>query len=133
MINEGTSSPSLYTAAGTRPNTGTSLNNGQGQSAYGMGSLDATTGSSQPWAANQRIRDATSTGTIMSLRSDGQRIYGSGYAFGTGSNFEGTFVTVWASACCHLTRGLVSGKLLTHLQSCAWLTLYRTGPTGRTS
>jgi len=75
----------------TTLNTGTTLDNGYGRSAYGMGSLDATTGSSQPWAATQRIRDATSTGAITSLRTDGQRIYGSGYAYGTGSSFEGTF------------------------------------------
>lgn len=72
-------------------NAGTALNNGFGQSAYGMGSLDATTGASEPWAANRTIRDATSTGAITSLRTDGQRIYGSGYAFGSGSSFEGTF------------------------------------------
>ena len=66
----------------------TSLN---GQSAYGMGSLNATTGASMPWAANKTIRDATSTGAITSLRTDGVQIYGSGYAYGAGSSFEGTF------------------------------------------
>lgn len=75
----------------TSMNAGTALNNGYGQSAYGMGSLDATTGASEPWAANRTIRDATSTGAITSLRTDGLRIYGSGYAFGSGSSFEGTF------------------------------------------
>jgi len=44
-----------------------------------------------PWAANKTIRDATSTGAITSLRTDGVQIYGSGYAFGSGSSFEGTF------------------------------------------
>jgi len=62
-----------------------------GQSAYGMGSLDASTGAVLPWAANQKIRDATSSGAINSLRTDGQQIYGSGYAYGAGSSFEGTF------------------------------------------
>lgn len=62
-----------------------------GQSAYGMGSLDASTGAVLPWAANQKIRDATSSGAITSLRTDGQQIYGSGYAYGAGSSFEGTF------------------------------------------
>jgi hypothetical protein len=57
---------------------------------FGMGSLDAKTGVSLPWAANFIIRDATSTGAITSLRTDGVQIYGSGYAF-NGSNFEGTF------------------------------------------
>ncbi len=67
-----------------------------GQAAYGMGSLRSTgaaTASSDvlPWAANQTIRDATSTGAITSLRTNGQQIFGSGYAYGAGSNFEGTF------------------------------------------
>jgi trimeric autotransporter adhesin len=59
--------------------------------AYGMGSLDAATGATLPWAANQKIRDAGSTGAITSLRADGSTIYGGGYAFGAGSSFEGTF------------------------------------------
>jgi hypothetical protein len=56
-----------------------------------MGSLDASTAKLQQWDANQKIRDATSTGAITSLRTDGQQIYGSGYAYGSGSSFEGTF------------------------------------------
>ena len=67
----------------------TTLNNGQ--SAYGMGSLDAITGTTLPWAANQRIRVGTSTGAITSLRTDGQQIFGTAYAYGAGSSFEGTF------------------------------------------
>jgi hypothetical protein len=62
-----------------------------GLAAYGMGSLDATTGATLAWAANQTIRDAGSTGAITSLRADGSTVYGSGYAFGSGSSFEGTF------------------------------------------
>lgn len=62
-----------------------------GQAAYGMGSLDATSGSVQPWAANQTIRDAGSNGAITTLRADGQKIYGAGYAYGSGASFEGTF------------------------------------------
>jgi large repetitive protein len=61
------------------------------QPAYGMGSLDASTGAVMPWAANERIRTAGLNGGITSLRSDGNQIYGSGYAFGTGATFEGTF------------------------------------------
>jgi len=62
-----------------------------GQSAFGMGSVSATTGAVLPWAANQTIRDATSSGAITSLRTDGRQIYGSGYKYLAGSNFEGTF------------------------------------------
>ena len=63
-----------------------------GQAAYGMGSVDATTGASLPWAANQKIRDAGDDGAIYSLRADSTQIYGTGYSFGwPGTNFEGTF------------------------------------------
>ena len=62
-----------------------------GKPAYGMGALNATTGAILPWAANLTIRDAGLNGAILSLRTDGQQIYGSGYAFGSGASFEGTF------------------------------------------
>jgi hypothetical protein len=62
-----------------------------GASAYGMGALDAVTAATLPWAANKTIKDAGSNGAITSLRTDGSQIYGSGYAFGAGSSFEGTF------------------------------------------
>lgn len=61
------------------------------QPAYGMGSLSATTAAVLPWAANASIRDAGSYGAITSLRTDGQQIFGAGYSFGGGTNFEGTF------------------------------------------
>jgi len=61
-----------------------------GQAAHGMGSLRATDGAALPWAANQRIRDGGDKSAITTLRTDGQQIYGGGYAYGTG-NFEGTF------------------------------------------
>jgi hypothetical protein len=61
------------------------------RAAYGMGSLDAEHGAVLPWAANTTIRDATEDGAITSLRTDGRQIYGSGYVYGIGANFEGTF------------------------------------------
>jgi hypothetical protein len=75
----------------TRLVVGGSFTSLSGKPAYGMGALNASTGGVLPWAANATIRDATSTGAITSLRTDGVKIYGSGYAFGAGSNFEGTF------------------------------------------
>jgi hypothetical protein len=59
--------------------------------AYGMGALSTGNGRTLPWAANQTIRNAGANGAITSLRKDGSQIYGSGYAFGSGANFEGTF------------------------------------------
>jgi hypothetical protein len=64
-------------------------------SAVGMGSVDATTGTTNlPWAANKTIRDSGVDGAITSLRTDGVQIFGSGYSYHSGStpnNFEGTF------------------------------------------
>ena len=78
-----------------------------GASANGMGSVIATGTGKQnmPWLANQRLRDGGTGSAITSLRTDGQRIYGSGYAFQTGQ-FEGSFAAdpttgniIWANDC----------------------------------
>lgn len=62
-----------------------------GAAAYGMGALDAATGAALPWAAVDRIRTAGLNGAISSLSTDGTQVYGTGYAFGAGASFEGTF------------------------------------------
>lgn len=61
-----------------------------GVAVYGMGALDPVTGASLPWAANSVIQDS-GKGAINSLTTDGSYIYGSGFAFGAGGRFEGTF------------------------------------------
>ena len=45
----------------------------------------------QPWAAKDKIAAAGLNGAIASLSTDGTQIYGTGYAFGAGAAFEGTF------------------------------------------
>ncbi|MER7447909.1 PKD domain-containing protein [Microbacterium sp. NPDC097977] len=60
-------------------------------SAYGMASIDAATGATLPWAATDRIKSAGLNGAISSLTTDGTQVYGTGYAFGAGASFEGTF------------------------------------------
>jgi trimeric autotransporter adhesin len=77
-----------------------------GTPAYGMGALDTTTGHTLAWAANRTIQNAGDNGSITSLRTDGTLIYGSGYGFGPGANFEGTFALrpatgsiVWVNDC----------------------------------
>lgn len=70
---------------------GGSLTQLAGQSAYGMGAVAVTTGAVLPWAATQTIQDAGAYGAITSLRADATQVYGSGYAFGAGSSFEGEF------------------------------------------
>ena len=59
--------------------------------AYGMGAIDATSGATLPWAAQERIRSAGLNGAITTLKTDGNQVYGGGYAFGAGAAFEGTF------------------------------------------
>ena len=61
-----------------------------GQAANGMGAVDPSTGASRPWAASSVILDSNN-GAIDSLTTDGTFIYGSGFAYGTGSRFEGSF------------------------------------------
>ena len=56
----------------------------------GMGALDPITGGVLPWAANQTIIDYQN-GAILGLSTDGNQIFGSGFAFGTGGYFEGEF------------------------------------------
>ncbi|WEK61997.1 MAG: PKD domain-containing protein [Candidatus Microbacterium colombiense] len=62
-----------------------------GATAYGMASLDTTAGAALPWAATDRIKTAGLNGAISSLSTDGVQVYGTGYAFGAGASFEGTF------------------------------------------
>lgn len=62
-----------------------------GAAAYGMASVDASTGAALPWAATDRIKTAGLNGAISSLSTDGTQVYGTGYAFGAGATFEGTF------------------------------------------
>lgn len=56
----------------------------------GMGAVDATTGANLSWAASSVIKNFNNGGTD-SLTTDGQYIYGSGYAYGSGGKFEGSF------------------------------------------
>lgn len=58
--------------------------------ASGLGALDASTGATLPFAANQTIKNGGTKSAIDSLAVDGNQVYGAGYAFGTG-NFEGSF------------------------------------------
>ena len=62
-----------------------------GGAAYGLGAVHPTTGALQPWAANQKVRNAGVNSAITSLSTAGSAVYGTGYVFGTGGNFEGTF------------------------------------------
>jgi PKD repeat protein len=62
-----------------------------GQAAYGMGSVNASDGSINPWPAQEKIRAAGANGAITSIKADETQVYGSSYAFGAGAAYEGTF------------------------------------------
>jgi len=59
--------------------------------AYGMAALHRSTGAQWPWAVASTIRNAGVNSDITSLSSDATSVYGSGYVYGAGGNFEGTF------------------------------------------
>ena len=84
---------------------GGGFNQLNGTDASGMGAVDATTGATLTWKANTTIRDGGSASGITSLSTDGNQIYGSGFAFGSGQ-FEGAFAAspsdgtlAWANDC----------------------------------
>ncbi|MCU1529616.1 MAG: hypothetical protein JWP75_3379 [Frondihabitans sp.] len=62
---------------------------------YGIAALQPTTGASLPWAMNTLIRDGGVNSAITSLTPDSTGVYGSGYVFGAGGDFEGTFRADW--------------------------------------
>ncbi|TFD72803.1 PKD domain-containing protein [Cryobacterium sp. Hb1] len=70
--------------------------NGSGAPGYGMAATDAVTGASLPWAVNALIRNAGVNGAITSLTSSAAGAFGTGYDFGSGANFEGTFRVSWS-------------------------------------
>lgn len=70
--------------------------NGSDNPGYGIAATDATTGASLPWKMNSTIRDAGTKGAILSLTSSAEGAFGTGYAFGDGANFEGTFRADWS-------------------------------------
>jgi hypothetical protein len=61
---------------------------------YGLGAVDATTGTTQPWAANQLVRDWGPKAGITNLSTDGNSVLGTGFNFGganPGHYLEGAF------------------------------------------
>ena len=58
---------------------------------YGLGALDASTGAVLPFAANGTVQNGGPDAGIWQLSSDATQVYGAGYTFGGGGNFEGSF------------------------------------------
>ena len=69
--------------------------NGSNNPGYGLGMVDAQTGASLPFNANNVIRNAGNNAAILALKTDQDSIYGVGYTFGSGGNLEGSFRASW--------------------------------------
>ena len=64
---------------------------------YGLAMVSATDASLLPFSANNVIRNAGLDAAILSLKTDGDDIYGTGYVFGDGGNLEGSFRASWST------------------------------------
>lgn len=71
--------------------------NGGVNPGYGMAALDAVTGDSLPWAVNSLLRNGGLNGGFTSLTSSTDGVFGTGYDYGAGANFEGTFRADWSN------------------------------------
>ncbi|MEN0128930.1 MAG: PKD domain-containing protein [Brevundimonas sp.] len=70
---------------------------GNNNPGYGLARLDGVTGASMPLPVNAIARDAGTESASLSLESDGDLFYGTGYHFGGGGNVEGTWAADWAT------------------------------------
>ena len=69
--------------------------NGSTTPGYGMAATDASTGAGLTWNIGKLIKNAGPNGAILSLTSDADSVYGTGYDYGSGAMFEGTFSASW--------------------------------------
>jgi hypothetical protein len=69
--------------------------NGSSNPGYGLARLNATTGAPLPLPVNTQIRNAGDQSAILSLATDAEHFYGTGYHFGKAGNTEGTFMATW--------------------------------------
>ncbi|NUU04870.1 PKD domain-containing protein [Leifsonia sp. C5G2] len=76
---------------GARVYAGGRFKNVNGEAHYGLAMLTGSTGSTLPFPANNVVRDAGTQAGITSLAATSDRIYGSGYVYGSGGNLEGSF------------------------------------------
>lgn len=81
----------VMSADGSKVIAGGAFQTINGSEAYGMGAIDPSSGALLPWLTTQAVRNAGPDSAILSLRTDGTDIYGTGYHFGGGGNLEGSF------------------------------------------
>lgn len=91
---------------GNRVYAGGRFKNVNGAAHYGLAMLSGSTGSALPFPANNVVRDAGANASITSLQATSDRVYGSGYVFGSGGNLEGSFAAdgvtgalIWLEDC----------------------------------
>ncbi len=91
---------------GSRVYAGGRFQHVNGENHYGLVMLNGTTGASMPFPANNVVKDAGNNAGITALYATSDRVYGSGYVFGSGGNFEGIFsadattgALVWLEDC----------------------------------
>ena len=72
----------------------------------GLGAVNATTGADMPWDVTNPIADDGTTASMTSLTADATQVYGSGYFYTSGGNFEGRFAVnpdtgtiIWMNSC----------------------------------
>lgn len=69
--------------------------NGKNNPGYGMAATNASTGAPLAWKVNSLVRNAGVNASILSLTSTSAGVFGTGYDFGAGGNFEGAFRASW--------------------------------------
>lgn len=72
--------------------------NGSTNPGRGIAALDSNTGASLPWLMNSVLRDGGGAAAFMSLDSDGDSVYGTGFDYGgtAEDGFEGSFRANWS-------------------------------------
>ena len=71
--------------------------NGATTPGYGMAATNSSSGAGMTWNIGKLIKNAGPNGSILSLTSDSGGVYGTGYDYGPGAMFEGTFRASWSS------------------------------------
>ncbi|MDJ0349984.1 hypothetical protein [Cryobacterium sp. PH29-G1] len=71
--------------------------NGATTPGYGMAATNSSTGAGLTWNIGKLIKNAGPNGAILSLTSDADGVYGTGYDYGSGAMFEGTFRASWSN------------------------------------
>jgi hypothetical protein len=73
--------------------------NGSDRPGYGMAAIAANNGRTNlPWDVNGVIRNGGDNAAITHLSRDANGVYGTGYVYGAGGNFEGSFRASWGGA-----------------------------------